>query len=1075
MLNFTSLKYKIVIIFAIPAVGMLFFSSTYVSNKYNALKNVEILTQSISFAKSASELIHELQKERGLSSGYLGKDFPNFIDSLKKQRVSTDSSYRRFLNSLSNKRVITNEVFTSNIKVSLAKLQKLSKYREKIDARKISFYEEMTFFSTTISALISSIPHLNNDFASMQMSKSLESLFYLINMKEYAGIERAFLSNVFSENKITSKQYKDIQKLIIQESIYHNKFTASASIGYFQSYQKNITQNIIDSLAKYRETLNTKTENFNIDSMKWYVFATDRINRLNNVIKNIMTDILEKNESIKNESNYALFISGIFWLFSILALIVLSVILRKLINMEETNINELNEQKKHFTALSYMSENIVYLDNEDDLYTSLCRILVQVSEFNMAWVATVDEKKNLLLPHIANNISLEKLQTINFSISPDHSENIKTPERAYLEKNHIIIKNSDDSLAQECLKNFEEGISSIGSFPIYRDGEIMAVLTLYSDNKNIFNLELIDLIEKILKGVSFALSKIEVQKQQLITKEDLRIASYAFDAQEAMTVTDANANIIKVNRSFTEITGYSASEAVGKNPNILQSSQHDQHFYQNMWQELKERGRWKGEIYNKRKNGDIYPEILSITAIKDKNNIPTHYIAQFLDISSIKNAQKEAEYRAQHDILTGVANRAKLLEETETAFNRGRRSDMQHAFMFLDIDNFKHVNDFYGHKVGDALLVEIASRLKKSIRDGDIVARLGGDEFAVIGLELDNNELTCVKKATLMAENIQKIMSEPIMINSQSFDITFSIGIKLFPDSEKTAQDVISHADIAMYQAKKSGRNQFAFFNNELDIESKRFSIIEKELKNAIKESEFELYYQPKVSLSSDKVIGFEALIRWNHPTKGILYPDSFLDVANDTRAIYDIGDFVIDQACKQLSVWNNSSNETKYSISVNISVKQFKSHNFISNIKEKIQKYAIDTSLLEFELLEDALIENIDITIKKMNTLKSLGIKFTIDDFGTGYSSMTYLQKLPVDGIKIDKSFIIDFHKKSNQEIVKMVIKFAKLFNLQVIAEGVENSSALEFLKENKCDAYQGFYFNRALHVSEATKLILS
>ena len=1075
MLNFTSLKYKIAIIFIIPALGMLYFSSKYVSEKYSTLQNVETLTHTIYFAKHASQLIHELQKERGLSSAYLGDDYLKFTQSLKKQRHLTDTSYAQFLDALSHSTISTNEMFTLNIKTSLTQLQKLSYYRTHIDARNISFYEEVTFFSSTINTLISSIPHLNSTFASIAMSNSMEALFHLINMKEYAGIERAFLSNIFSQNTITSKQFKDVQKQITEQEIHYNAFLNYASINNLQSYQKNIPISITNKLELYRNTIlkSPNNERFHIDAMEWYAFETDRINKLDLVIQNIMQDILDRSTVIKSDSTQALLISALFWILSLMALLFLSFILRKLIDIEEKNVTDLSQQKKHYAALSSMSENIIYLDDEEALYNSLCRILVQVNGFNFAWIGIIDEEKQKITPYTANNISLDQLSQIHFSTVPDQNNTLKSPERAFLEKNHVILTKNELDLCQECQKISGSSIQSVGSFPIYQNNHIVAILTIYSDNKNVFNLDFINLIENMLKALSFALNKIEAQQSQLLTKEDLRIASYAFEAQEAMTITDINGNIIKINQAFTDITGYSAQEVIGKNPNILQSSKHDKQFYQQMWEALKNKGRWKGEIYNKRKNGQIYPEILSITAIKDENDITTHYIAQFLDISHIKNAQREAEHKAQHDILTGLANRAKLIEETENAFARGRHTDLQHAFMFLDIDNFKHVNDFYGHNIGDALLVEIASRLSASIRKGDIVSRLGGDEFAIVILNLDTSEQVSVKKATLFAEKIQQIMAEPIIIDSQSFDITFSIGIKLFPDHEKNAQDVMTHADIAMYQAKKSGRNQFAFFDHELDLESKRFLLIEKELKRAIEEKQFELYYQPKVDLTTGKIVGTEGLIRWNHPTKGILLPNTFLDVANDTKLIHEIGNFIIDEACKQLSLWENELEDPNYSISINISAHQFQKRGFTAYVKECIGKYNIDASRLELELLEDTLIKDMDVAIKKIKGLKSLGIKFAIDDFGTGYSSMTYLQNLPVDNIKIDRSFIMDINNQSNQEIVKMIINFAKIFNLTVIAEGVENEYALKFLKENACDMYQGYYFSRPLPVDEITQLL--
>jgi diguanylate cyclase (GGDEF)-like protein/PAS domain S-box-containing protein len=1070
--NFTSLKYKIAIIFIIPALGMLYFSFKYVSEKYNNLQHVEILTHTVHFAKHASQLIHELQKERGLSSGYLGDDYLNFTDSLQKQRILTDKAYQKYLDALSQSTISDNEVFTKSIKASLIKLKELSLYRIHIDSREISFYKQVTFFSNTIKSLILSIPHLNSTFTSISMSNSMEALFNLINLKEYAGIERAFLSNVFSQNHITDKQQKDIQELIINQKIYFSAFINYASITNFQSYQKNIPSIMEEELKQYRNII-TSPNRLKTDSLKWYNFATNRINHLNNVVQDIMHDILDKSIIVKENSNNALIIGALFLLLTLLALLTLSFMLHKLIRYEEKNLTDLSQQKQHFAAISNMSENIIYLTDKDALFNSLCRILVQVSDFKFAWIGVVDKEKNQIIPYTSNNISLETLSQIHFSTNPDQRHALKVSERAYLEKAYVLFSPDELDRCQECRKIFGQSIQSIGAFPIIENEKVIAILSIYSEESHVFTLELIELIEKMLKGLSFALAKIKEQQLQLITKENLRIAAYAFDAQEAMTITDLDANIIKVNQAFTDITGYSADEVIGKNPKVLQSSHHDKRFYQQMWETLKTTGRWKGEIYNQRKNGEIYPEILSITSIKDENNTTTHYIAQFLDISHIKNAQKEAEHKAQHDVLTGIANRAKLLEETETAFVKGRRTQMQHVFMFLDIDNFKQVNDFYGHKVGDSILIEIATRLSSCIRTGDVVSRLGGDEFAILAIDLDKSEQIAATKATLLAEKIQKVMTEPIIVNSQSFDITFSIGIKLFPDHEKTAQEVMSHADIAMYQAKKSGRNQFAFFDHELDIESKRFLIIEKDLKTALKESQFELHYQPKINLSTNEIIGVEALLRWYHPTKGILYPDDFLDVANDTRLIHAIGNFVIDKACNQLSKWSTIVNHKDFCVSININSYQFQEKNFVEYITSCISKYRIDAHQLQLELLEDTLITNMQHAIKKIEILKDIGVSFAIDDFGTGYSSMTYLQKLPVNVIKIDKSFIMDLNSKSNQEIVKMIINFAKIFNLHVVAEGVENRNSLEFLKQNGCDSYQGYYFSRPIKEKEMTQLL--
>ncbi len=1075
MLNFTSLKYKIAIIFIIPALGMLFFSSKYVNKKYNILQHVEKLSKTIIFIQDSSKLIHELQKERGLSSGYLGEDYLKFADALKKQRPVTDKAYSKFLDSLSSNTLDTDKIFMTKIKKSLLELEKLSDCREHVDSRDTTFYKEVHFFSSTIEKLISTIPHLNDNFSSVEISNSMEALFNLINMKEYAGIERAFLSNIFSQNIISNEQASDIRKLIIKQKIHHDSFLRYSSIDNFKNFQRHVTHSLNKELSTYRNRIiySSTKKNFNIEAMQWFHFSTNRINQFNLVIQDIMQDILIKGNALKKESDKALIISAIFWILSLISLVMLSLILHKLISHEEKNISDLNKQKKYYAMLGDMSENFIYLKNEDELYNSLCRILVQISEFHSSWVGRVDEQTQTIVPIHSNSITLKQLSLLNFSTIPNQNSTLKSPVKAFLEQNNVILSDNEINLCQECRKNLGINIKSVASFPIYQNGKIISVLTIYSKEHDIFSLELIKLIEKILKGLAFALNKLQEIEIQQQTKEDLRIASYAFDAQEAMTITDLNANIIKVNQAFTQITGYREDEVIGKNPRVLQSTQHDKEFYQHMWDELKNTGRWKGEIYNQRKNGEVYPEILSITAIKDNKNEITHYIAQFLDISHIKQAQLEAEHKAQHDILTGIANRAKLIQETETAFIRARRTNIQHAFMFLDIDKFKQINDFYGHHIGDELLIEVALRLKSSIREGDIVARLGGDEFAILALDLDLNEQIAANKATLLVEKIQSKITEPIIINGQIFDITLSIGIKLFPDYEKNSQEVISHADIAMYQAKKSGRNQFAFFDHELNIESKRFLMIEQDLKTALHSNQFELYYQPKIDLKTDRTIGVEALIRWNHPTKGILMPDSFMDVANDTKLIHKIGEFVIDEACKQLAIWNNDLGLDSLCVSINISSYQFKEKSFIRYLKKCINKYNVNPQNLELELLEDTLIEDVEDAITKIKILKELGIKFAIDDFGTGYSSMTYLKELPVDSIKIDKSFIIDLNNKSNQEIVKMIINFANLFNLSVIAEGVETKYALDFLKENNCNLYQGFYFSRALKADKVTELL--
>jgi len=1070
LFDFTSLKYKIIIIFIIPAMSMIYFSSASVKEAYTTLDRTDILLSTVTFTKYISELIHELQKERGLSAAYLGKDFSKFRKTLSKQRVSTDKVTKEFITFFLNHKKIANKQLAENIKKSVVMLQRLSYYRQKIDQRNITFYEEMYFFSSLIKHLLLSMPHFHNASVSVDISNAMEVLVNLIHLKESAGIERGFLSNIFSEEHSSKQQLQDVQRLIIEQDVYYKNFLYYASIKELYLYQKYIKPRLMSELQKYRDSVLQSANNklIELDGMQWYLFATDRINKLNEVIRHIMQEILDRSESIRKNSQYSLWLSGLFWCLSLGALFVLSLMLKNLISKEQQYIADLKQQKVYYTMLSSILETMIYSNKVEILYEHLCSILVETGKFQIAWVGIISQEKERIVPKIARNISLKQLEKIDYSISGEYPHADKASVRAYLEKNNIILSK------KECKDVLNPDMQTVGAFPIYRDTEIIAVLSLYSLDKEIFDITMIQLLERVLRGVTFTLNKIQKQEEQCKLEEELRIASYAFESQEAMTITDADSNIIKVNQAFTEITGYQEYEVIGKNPSVLKSSKHDSAFYQNMWHALKKTGKWKGEIFNRRKNGEIYPELLSITKIQNAKHQTTHYIAQFLDISHIKNAQKEAEHKAEHDALTGIANRAKLLKETEVAFIQGKHTHYQNAFIFLDIDNFKQINDFYGHSVGDEILIEIAKRLQTSMGKDTLIARFGGDEFAIILFNLDNNEEMAVQRTIQIVKDIQEIMQEPIIIEEQSFIITFSMGINIFPDHEKTVQEVVSHADIAMYQAKKSGRNQFSFFDQELNLKSKQFIILEKEIAVALEKREFELYYQPKVDLQTSKIVGLEVLLRWNHPKRGLLYPDSFLSIAYETKHIDEIEKFVIHESCRQLGIWKSSKGIPYCPLSINITPRQFQKKEFVSSIKRCIEEYEIDASFLELELLEDTLMEDIDNAIKKIKELKILGIKFAIDDFGTGYSSMTYLQKLPVDTIKIDKSFVMDTENISHQEIIKMIINFAKIFNLKVVAEGVENKASLEFLKEYHCDMYQGYYFSRAVNAEKALKLLL-
>jgi diguanylate cyclase (GGDEF)-like protein/PAS domain S-box-containing protein len=1031
---------------------------------YQKTQQAKVLNNYIEIVKHSSTLIHELQKERGLSSSYLGNPKEKTKNTLKVQRDLTNKAIKQYLNFFVNKKQ------QDTLIDIFEKINQIDNIRVQIDTQKITFYDEIKYFSLLIKNIIHYIQNPNENVSTASLS-DFESLISLINLKEYAGIERAYLANIFAQNSISLTQLKDIQKIILNQDLYYKTFLRYTPKKIYLIYKEKIPYKLEMEVKAFRDIIlkSHNTNNFNIDSLTWYNIATQRIDNLHSVLAKLLNEINTKVKTNKDNAYKSLLFSIILWILSILAFLFIWYIVYQMVKLEQSNIQKLKQQQRRYSAISNLSNSISYIKDDITLYHNLCKTLLDIEGLSVTWIGKIDEIQNIIKPIVSENFELHKLEKINFDLTNKYT----TPAKAYAYDKHIIHNTTDIQDNSLCKNILDRSIKTIASFPIYMDKKAVSILTIFATQQDIFDSQLIDLIEKLLKGTSNSLEFLKLRSHEEEIIQELNIASYAFESQEAMTITDANANIIRVNKAFEEITGYKQEEVIGKNPSVLKSEKQSAEFYATMWSELKKHGKWKGEIYNKRKNGEIYPELLSITAIKNNQGETTHYLAQFLDISDIKRLQKEAEFRADHDPLTSLTNRSKLKQKTKQAFLEAKNRGIQHAFFFLDIDNFKYINDFYGHATGDEILINIASKLKQCIIDNDIVARLGGDEFAILSYNVGTKEVESIQKATKIAKNIQTIMKEPININGHHFDITFSIGVKIFPNLENSYEDVIPHADIAMYKAKKSGKNKFAFFDTELDIELKQFSLLEKEIKHALINKEFKLYYQPKIDTNTNKMIGMEALVRWFHPTKGILSPDKFLKTVADTKNMYLLETILIEQVLQQIAKWQLRYNNFDYKIAINITPKSFLNDKFIPFLKNKLKTYNVSPKLIELELLESTFIDDLTLAVNKIKILKSLGIDFAIDDFGTGYSSLTYLQKLPIDSIKIDKSFIMNIKYKSNREIVKMIINFAKLFKLKVVAEGVENINTLDFLQTLGCDYYQGYFFSRPVSSKEIENML--
>ncbi len=557
------------------------------------------------------------------------------------------------------------------------------------------------------------------------------------------------------------------------------------------------------------------------------------------------------------------------------------------------------------------------------------------------------------------------------------------------------------------------------------------------------------------------------------TEEKLRIAAAAFETHEGMCVTDASHVILNVNQAFTDITGYSADEAVGQTPKLLRSGRHSARFYTQIQAAVAAKGEWQGEIWSKRKNHEIFPEWLTITAVKNDFGIITHYVRTLTDISQRKASEEHIKQLAFYDPLTQLPNRRLLIERLEQALAVSRRNGSEGALLFIDLDNFKTLNDTVGHQQGDQLLQQVAQRLQGLVRDTDTVARFGGDEFVVMLKDLDGAPKTALQQVQTVSNKILEALNQPYALSDLNHHSTSSIGITLFSESPladdpKNIDELLKRADLAMYEAKSAGRNTIRFFNPQMQTTANSRANLEADLHHALQAQQFTLYYQPQVD-QHGQITGAEALIRWHHPDKGMVSPADFIPAAEETGLILPIGRWVLKTACQQLRQWADQPQYCQLTLSVNVSAKQFRQANFVDEVTTLVANSGIDPTRLSLELTESLLLDDIEEIIQKMQTLKQLGIGFALDDFGTGYSSLTYLKRLPLDYLKIDQSFVRDLFTDPNDAVIaQTIVALARSLGLGVIAEGVETEEQLQCLAEYGCDAYQGYLFGRPVPVEQ-------
>ncbi len=758
-----------------------------------------------------------------------------------------------------------------------------------------------------------------------------------------------------------------------------------------------------------------------------------------------------------------------------------------------------------YAAWTRSADVIVREPDEVKLLTEVCRIIASHVAFKLVWVG-MTEPDGWVRTVAASHPDSSYLRNIKVSADEALPEGRGPVGSAIRDGVPRIFNNflEEPSTLPWQPMAATENINAAAAFPLMRGGRCVGAIAVYSDEQGYFTPDLIDLMRGLTDDLSYALEHNDREKLRLKAEHELRIAAAAFESQEGIIVTDADNKILRVNKSFTELTGYSMDEVIGKPAGILRSGRQDRAFYTAMWECIKRNKYWQGEIWNKKKNGVIYPEWLCITAITDPEGLITNYVGTFTDISQRKADEERIRDLAYYDSLTKLPNRTLLFDRLNLALSASNRNKTHGALMFLDLDNFKTLNDTLGHDRGDQLLIEVGQRLQNCVREVDTVARLGGDEFVVMLECLDEQEIEAAIQTHAIAEKIRSNLAEFYLLKSNvnhagslptaillapmdgenanntlqplvEHYSTGSIGFVLFLGHQTSSEELLKRADLAMYQAKKAGRNVIRAFVPEMQETLNLRTSLEADLRSALDRNELSLHYQVQVE-SSGQPVGAEALVRWNQVERGMISPAEFIPLAEETGLILPIGHWILRQGCETLADWTNYPETRELKLAVNISSRQLSQADFVEQVRAILAETGANPALLKLEITESVILDNVEETIAKMHAVRELGVNFSMDDFGTGYSSLSYLQKLPLEQLKIDQSFVRNMaFNNHDSAIIRTILALGKNLDLNVIAEGVETEVQREHLANYGCRVFQGYLFGRPVSAEQFKQSLLA
>ena len=1049
--NTFKIRTKLLIFLTAPLIAVLIFGGLQTNSHYQDLIQARQSKLSVGISLQLDNLIHELQKERGLTAGFIGSNGNQFKNELKKQREQTDLEIKRSLELRNNikktnsplRSLSTPYAIRNNYLQIIKDLKQLKLKRKSVDRlERVDYFSGYTSLNVRLLQLIEQIQTISKETNQTRYSNDFIKLLWL---QEKAGQERGALNRILTSDQFDIQNFQQILAFTTTQNELIQGFMSTATEHHKQTLTDQLQSSVNQQVVSIREVIFKKMIRSKI------INDIQRIIGYNGLIHNFKNFILRGEQQYVDEFNvnFDAILERINDYRSLpelsnqdleaLAIVEQTMMkyqqnipLAKALQHTGTSIEEIDNRVRvndysALKAINHLKQNTPFISHSEWWRISSERIAL----FRQLSTHVRDDMKNLAASIESSSANSLVLYLLLFILTLSLS----------LCLSYLLLKRlvGETGAIASAMKRMQTEHDFNKPLNVHGNDEISLIAEAFND----------------------------MLKARQKAGDESKISAAVFEyASEAIMITNADNKIEMVNPAFTAISGYSKEDVMGKSPSVLQSGRHGTQFYQDMWNCLLKHGSWQGEIWNRRKNGEIYPEFLATSVVRDKNRNIIQYISLFSDMTKHKKYEEDIWHQANFDDLTGLPNRNLCLDRLNHEIQTAERNGNRLALLFIDLDRFKYVNDTLGHNSGDELLQTAAKRLEKCLRKGDTVSRIGGDEFVVI-LPKVNNEYSIER----VAECIISSLSTPFHLSNQHEAIvSASIGITLYPFDGNNVETLLKNADTAMYQAKDSGRNTFKFFTDEMNKAVTEYMQLELELRKAVRNHNFCLHYQPVVSLTTGEIVGAEALIRWKHPTQGLIYPDKFISIAEETGLIEPMGEWVLQQALTDLNKWHNLG--YMLHVAVNVSSRQCKQNSqepIAKVITKALMANNLEPGYLKIEITESLLMDDSQETIDTLHSIRDLGVAIHMDDFGTGYSSLSYLKRFPIDVLKIDRSFISGaLDDKSDASLVEAVVMIGHSLNLKLVGEGIETQQHFDYLKGLGCDYGQGYHMSKPLEADQ-------